>query len=49
MSGNNTVHRFLTIIEQLGLLIILIATIIAIGQEIMIMVEKLRVDLIDLF
>jgi len=48
MKGNKKVHRFLTVIEQLGLLIILIATIIAIGQEIMIMVEKLRVDLKDL-
>ena len=35
-------------IEQFGLLVILIATIVAVGQEIMVMVNKLKVDLQDL-
>ena len=48
MNKNKTVHNVLHSIEQLGLLVILIATIIAIGQEIIVMVEHKRVDLKDL-
>ena len=48
MDSNKAVHKLLHYIEQLGLLIILISTIIAVGQEILVMVEKMRVDLRDL-
>ena len=48
MDTNKQVHSFLHFIEQIGLLIILIATIIAVGQEIMVMVEKRAVELDDL-
>ncbi len=48
MDKNKTVHNVLHYIEQLGLLIILIATIIAVGQEVMIMIDKMKVDLKDL-
>jgi len=45
---NKAVHSFLHYIEQLGLLVILIATIIAIGQEILVMINHGKVDLKDL-
>jgi protein PsiE len=45
---NKAVHSFLHYIEQLGLLVILIATIIAVGQEVMVMINHGRVDLKDL-
>jgi len=48
MDKNKTVHNFLHYIEQLGLLVILIATIIAVGQEVMLMVNNMKVDLKDL-
>ena len=48
MDSSKAVHKLLHYIEQLGLLIILISTIIAVGQEILVMVEKMRVDLRDL-
>ena len=48
MDTNKQVHSFLHFIEQIGLLVILIATIIAVGQEIMVMVEKRTVELDDL-
>lgn len=48
MNKNHIVHSLLHYIEQFGLLIILIATIIAIGQEIMVMIEHRKVDLKDL-
>jgi len=48
MDKNKVVHKLLHYIEQLGLLVILIATIIAVGQEIMLMVEVRKVDLKDL-
>lgn len=41
-------QRVLTTIEQVGLLTILVATIVAIGQEIMVMVENRYVHLSDL-
>jgi protein PsiE len=48
MDSNKTVHKLLHHIEQLGLLIILIATIIAVGQEVMVMIDKMKVELKDL-
>lgn len=48
MDTNKHVHAFLHFIEQIGLLVILIATIIAVGQEIMVMVNKMKVELKDL-
>jgi protein PsiE len=48
MDKNKTVHKLLHYIEQLGLLVILIATIIAVGQEIMVMVAAKKVELKDL-
>lgn len=48
MNKNQTVHSVLHYIEQLGLLIILIATIIAVGQEVMVMIDKMKVELKDL-
>jgi len=48
MDSNQAVHKLLHYIEQLGLLIILIATIIAVGQEIMVMINKMKVELKDL-
>mgnify|MGYP001546290161 CR=1 FL=1 len=47
-NSTSKVTNALTAIENIGLLIIVIATIIAVGQEIMVMVVKLRVDLHDL-
>ena len=41
-------HRGLMIIENIGLVIIALATLIAIGQEIYSMVAKAKVDLADL-
>ena len=48
MDKNKAVHSLLHYIEQLGLLVILIATIIAIGQEVMVMIDHKKVDLKDL-
>ena len=48
MDKNKAVHSLLHYIEQLGLLVILIATIIAIGQEVMVMIDHMKVDLKDL-
>ena len=45
---NKAVHSLLHYIEQLGLLIILIATIVAVGQEVMLMINHGKVDLKDL-
>ncbi len=48
MDKNKVVNSYLHYIEQLGLLLIVIATIIAVGQEIFVMVHKMKVDLKDL-
>lgn len=48
MDKNKAVHGFLHYIEQLGLLVILIATIVAIGQEILVMIDHGKVDIKDL-
>ena len=48
MTKNKVVHKLLHYIEELGLLLILIATIIAVGQEVLLMVEAMKVDLKDL-
>jgi protein PsiE len=48
MDKNKVVHSVLHYIEQLGLLIILLATIVAVGQEVMRMVEAMKVELKDL-
>jgi protein PsiE len=42
------IRRVLIIIEQFGLLTILIATLVAMGQEVVLMVEKRHVHLSDL-
>ena len=48
MNKNKAVHSVLHYVEQLGLFIIFIATIVAVGQEVMYMIEKMKVDLKDL-
>ena len=48
MEKNRNVNRILQRIEHFGLFVIVIATVIAVGQEIMVMVDKLRVDLNDI-
>ncbi|WP_299878324.1 phosphate-starvation-inducible protein PsiE [uncultured Cocleimonas sp.] len=48
MDTNKQVHSFLHFVEQVGLFIILIATIIAVGQEVMVMIDKMKVELKDL-
>lgn len=48
MNKNKAVHKLLHYIEQFGLLVILLATVIAVGQEIIVMYDKLKVDLRDL-
>ena len=48
MNKNRIVHKILHYIEQLGLFIILLATIVAVWQEVMLMVEVRKVDLKDL-
>ena len=48
MSQKETVFRLLHYIEQAGLIIILIATLIAVGQEIILMFEQGKVELKDL-
>ena len=40
--------KVLEVVEQAGLALILIATVIAIGQEVWLIIEKQRVDLADL-
>ncbi|MCF6190486.1 MAG: phosphate-starvation-inducible PsiE family protein [Cocleimonas sp.] len=46
--NNKAVFKVLHAIEQVGLLIILIATLIAVGQEIVLMFEQGKVELKDL-
>jgi len=48
MNKNKAVNSALHYTEQLGLFIIFIATVVAVGQEVMIMIEHKRVDLKDL-
>ncbi len=48
MNLSRFVHKLLHYIEQLGLLIILIATVIAVGQEVILMIEQMHVELKDL-
>ncbi len=48
MNKNRTVNSVLHYIEQVGLLLIVIATIIAVGQELFVMIDKMKVDLKDL-
>jgi protein PsiE len=48
MNKNKAVNSVLHYIEQVGLLIIVIATIIAVGQELIVIFDKMRVDLKDL-
>ena len=48
MPSNRVVPKVLHYIEQLGLLIILIATVVAVGQEVMLMINHGKVDLKDL-
>ena len=48
MDKNRIVHKVLHYIEQIGLLIILLATIVAVWQEVMLMIEVMKVDLKDL-
>lgn len=48
MDKNKTVHSFLHYTEQVGLFIIFIATVIAVGQEVLVMIDKMKVDLKDL-
>lgn len=48
MSKNKIVHKLLHYIEELGLLLILIATIIAVVQEVIVMIDAMKVDLKDL-
>jgi len=48
MDKNKAVHSALHYVEQLGLFIIFVATIIAVGQEVMYMIDKMKVDLKDL-
>jgi len=48
MNKNKAVHNSLHYVEQLGLFIIFVATIIAVGQEVMVMIDKMKVDLKDL-
>ena len=48
MDTNKLVHSFLHFVEQVGLFIILIATIIAVAQEVMVMINQMKVELKDL-
>jgi len=48
MNQKKTVPNLLHYIEQAGLVIILIATLIAVGQEIIVMFEQRKVELKDL-
>jgi len=48
MENNRNVNRILQHIEHFGLFVIVIATVIAVGQEILVMVDKRRVDLNDI-
>ncbi len=48
MDKNKTVHNFLHYTEQLGLFVIFIATVIAVGQEVLVMIGKMKVELKDL-
>lgn len=47
-ASKNKLHRGLVLVEEIGLLIVAAATVIAIGQEIYTMVLKAKVDLADL-
>lgn len=48
MDKNKTVHSALHYVEQIGLFIIFVATIVAVGQEVIVMIDKMKVDLKDL-
>ncbi len=48
MDRNKIVKKVLHIIEQIGLLIIFIATLFAVFSEVMVLIENRRVDLKDL-
>ncbi len=48
MDKKKAVHKLLHYIEEVGLLLILLATIVAVGQEVVVMVEARKVDLKDL-
>ena len=48
MKRNILVNKILHYVEQVGLIIILIATLVAVGQELVVMFDKMRVDLKDL-
>jgi protein PsiE len=48
MNKKEAVHKLLHYIEEVGLLLILLATIAAVGQEVVVMVEARKVDLKDL-
>lgn len=48
MQKNRRINKALQYIELFGLLLIIIATIIAVGQEVMLMMDKRRVDLNDI-
>ncbi len=48
MNKKKTVQKLLHYIEEIGLLLILLATIVAVGQEVVVMVEARKVDLKDL-
>ena len=48
MDTNKQVHSLLHFIEQIGLFIILVATIVAVGQEVIVMINKMKVELKDL-
>lgn len=45
---NQASHKAITWVENIGLLVIAIATIIAMGQEVMLMLEAMQVTLADL-
>ena len=47
-SNNKASVKVLRHVERLGLLLIAIATVIAIGQELMVMIERMQVTLADL-
>ena len=48
MAKSRNINRILQYIEQFGLLVIVISTVISVGQEIILMVIKNRVDLSDI-
>lgn len=48
MRGKQNWHKGLILVEYMGLMVVSLATVIAIGQEVYNMVEKSHVDLADL-